>query len=249
MAISNKQKFTIITLVFYWTVIFILTHLSPVNVSRLLPVQVSDKILHFLAFLLLAFLLWFAINPDQKVKWHQPAVWWILLIVACYAAMDEYLQGYVGRGADIMDFLSDLLGTITGLIILTIFSFWSAALIFAGIIIFCLANLTSINSSSLPPLINAVFLFLAFGAFTVLWVRYIHHYLKPKPPEFKWLIMSFALPIGFLSVVELFALLKNSSFRTYNIIISIIAVSAVLAVFFLTALLKILTTKVSQRQS
>ncbi|MHC4635979.1 MAG: VanZ family protein [Planctomycetota bacterium] len=249
MAISKRQKFTIITLVFYWTIIFILTHLSPVNVSRLLPVQVSDKMLHFLAFLLLAFLLWFAINPDQKVKWHQAGVWWILLIVICYGAIDEYLQGYVGRGTDVMDFLSDLLGTITGLILLTIFSFWSAALTFAGIIIFSLANLTRINSTSLPPLTNAIFLFLAFGAFTLLWVRYIHHYLKPKPPEFKWLIISLALPIGFLSVVELFALLKTSGLRTYNIIISLIAVSAVLVVFFLTALLKIITTKVSQGKS
>ena len=67
----------------------------------------------------------------------------IAIRLAGYGAIDEYLQGQLGRSADVMDFLSDLLGIGLGLGILTVFSFWSGALAVCAIFIFAMTNLSN----------------------------------------------------------------------------------------------------------
>jgi len=68
MAKSWQQKIIIILLAFYWPILFILAHIPIPQYVR--KAGVSDKSLHFLAYLILTFLLWFAIRPDEKVKWR-----------------------------------------------------------------------------------------------------------------------------------------------------------------------------------
>ena len=108
MKFFRRHVLTIAALILYWPGIFILTHI-PVSVPFLiLRLQASDKILHFVAYLFLVFLLWFSINPDVKVNWRKASVWWILFVVVWYGVIDEWLQGYVGRSPDAMDFAADL---------------------------------------------------------------------------------------------------------------------------------------------
>ena len=92
MVLSRRQKLTIISLLFYWPGVFILAHI-PIP-QLVYKAQVSDKSLHFLAYLVLVFLLWFAISPNKKVNWRKAAVWWILFVVVLYGVVDELLQGY-----------------------------------------------------------------------------------------------------------------------------------------------------------
>lgn len=94
MSSSLRQKLIIIVLLLYWPTIFVLTHIPiPQIVSE---AQVSDKTLHLVVYLILVFLLWFAVSPDKKVNWSKAAIWWVLLITAGYGGIDEILQKYTG---------------------------------------------------------------------------------------------------------------------------------------------------------
>jgi len=241
MALSRRQKLTIIFLLFYWPTLFILAHIPiPLFVRR---AGVSDKSLHFLAYLILVFLLWFAIGPDRKVNWRRAAVWWILLVVVWYGAFDEWLQARVGRSGDVVDFLADLAGTLTGLILLSFFTFWPALLVVTGISIFLLTNLARVNPAELLPITNAVFHPFAYGFFTILWIQHIHHFLSLKAPQLKWLIVTLALPTGLLLVVKLYSVISGRYFGIWDIILSAIGIAAVVVTIFLTALFRLRFTQ------
>ena len=144
MVLSHRQKLFIILLLVYWPVIFILAHIPIPPLVR--DVGVSDKSIHFTAYLLLVFLFWSAISPDSKVNWRRAAPWLVLVVMVCYGVMDELLQSVVvGRSCDIRDFFADLAGVLTGLSIFAFFSFWPAFLVVTGITILVLVNLTRVN--------------------------------------------------------------------------------------------------------
>jgi len=227
MALSHRQKLTIVSLLFYWPTIFILAHIPiPQVVYR---ARVSDKSLHFLVYLILVFLLWFAINPDRRVNWRKAGVWWILLVVVWYGAFDEWLQGYVGRSCNVMDFLADLVGALTSLVLLSIFSFWSASVVVTGLSIFLFTNLARANLSELLPVTNAMFHLLAYGFFTMLWLRYVYHFLPLKAPQIKWLTAALALPIALVVVVKSASAILGKGFELRDAIISIVGIAAVVA--------------------
>ena len=239
MGLTRRQKTTTISLLLYWCGIFILTHISAVNVSHMvLPKYLSDKTLHYLAYLLLVFLLWFAINPQKKVKWHQATVWWIIFIVVWYGVADEWLQGYVGRDPDVKDFYADMAGAFSSLVLLTIFSFGSAVLVVTGIFIFILTNLTEISIAQDLPTINALMIFFSYGFFAILWQRYMHHYIRPKSPQIKWLLIALATPLGLLITMQLFGLVFRGGFRYSDITIAATAIVGVVGTFYLTALFR-----------
>jgi len=127
MAMPLRQKVLTVLLLLYWPGLFVLAH---VPIPRLVyRAQVSDKTLHFLAHLLLVFLLWFAVRPDRKVSWRDAALWWVLFVAVWYGAFDELLQGgSVGRSCDFRDFLANLAGASSGLIVFSLFAFWPALL-------------------------------------------------------------------------------------------------------------------------
>ena len=236
MALSRRQKLTLISLLLYWPSLFILAHIPiPLFVSR---AGVSDKSLHFLTYLILVFLLWFAISPNRKVNWRKAAVWWILFVVVWYGAFDEWLQARVGRSGDVADFLADLAGTLTGLILFSFFTFWPVLLVVTGITIFLLTNLARVNPADLLPITNTVFHPFAYGFFTMLWIRHIHHFLSMKAPQPKWLIVASALPIAFLLSVKLFSVISGRYFGVWDVIISIVGIAAVVVTVFLIALFR-----------
>ena len=236
MALSRRQKLTIISLLVYWPGIFILAHI-PIP-QLVYKAGVSDKSLHFLAYLILAFLLWFAISPNKKVNWRRAAVWWVLLVVVWYGVADELLQGYVGRSCDVMDFFANLVGTFAGLILFSFLTFWPVFLVVMGITIFTLTNLARANLADLLPITNAVFHLFAHGLFTVLWIQYIHLFLPTKAPKPKWLIVALALPMGFLLIVKLFSIIFGRYFVVRDIILSVAGITAVVATVYLIALFR-----------
>jgi hypothetical protein len=238
MALSRQQKVIIISLVSYWLTLFILTHIPIPLLIR--EAGVSDKSLHFLAYLILVFLLWFAISPDKKVNWRRHAIWWVLFAIVAYGIFDEWLQAYVaGRSRDVWDFIANLAGTLTGLILFSFFTFWPALLVVTGIVIFVSANLTRANLADLlPPVANVPFHLFAYAFFTVLWIRHIHHFLSLKAPKPKWLMTALAAPIGLLLTVRLFSVIFGKDFAVPDIIISVGGIVVVIATIHLTALLR-----------
>jgi len=237
MTLSRQHKVTIISLLLYWPTIFVLTHI-PLPQELLQDVHVSDKTLHYTAYLILVFLLWFAISPDRKVNWRRATAWWVLLVVVWYGVFDEWLQGYVNRNPNIMDFFADLAGAITSLILLSILPFWPAFLALTAAIIFILTNFTRVNLAELLSVPNAAFHLFAYGLFTLLWIRNMYRLLPIRAPEKKWLIGALAMPISFLLAVELFSTLAGNDFRLQDVTISAVAIVTVVAIIFLTALFR-----------
>jgi len=218
MALSRRQKLTIIPLLLYWPAIFVLGHIS---IPRLVyEAGVSDKSLHLLAYLVLVFLLWFAINPDRKVNWRRGTVWWVLLVVGLYGLVDELLQHLVGRTCDIADFLANLAGAFGGLVLFAFVTFWPALLVVTGIAVFLLTNLCRANPADLMPVTSVMFYLFAYGFFTLLWIQYMNLSLSLKAPRPKWIFGALVLPIAFLLVVKLFSVILGRPFSVSNVLIS-----------------------------
>jgi len=188
-----------------------------------------------MAYLVLVFLIWCAINPDKKVNWRKAVVWWVLLISLCYGVIDELLQGVVvGRSCDVMDFFADLWGVLTGLILLTFFTFWPAFLAVTGITIFALTNVTRVNLADLLPVTYRVFLLFSYGFFAELWIQNMRLFLPFKAPKLKWLIVASALPIGFLVAVKLFSVISGREFRLQDVIVATAGIlTAVITVYLI----------------
>jgi len=235
MTLSLRQKLAIVPLLLYWPAIFIATHIpkAPAWLSRL---GTSDKTLHFFAYLVLVFMLWFAISPGKKVNWRRAAVWWVLLVMVWYGVVDEWLQGYVGRSPDTRDFLADMAGVLTSLILLTVFPAWPVSLALTAATIVIATNVIRANTAEQLPVINAVFHLFGYGLFTLLWTRYIRHFLPVRPPQLRWLTGAFVLPAALLAAVELFCGIAGNDFRFSSIIISAAAITAVIAANYLPAL-------------
>ncbi|MHB8970861.1 MAG: VanZ family protein [Pirellulaceae bacterium] len=97
-------------LLLYWAALMAGTHLPG---SAVPATPVSDKSLHFMAFLGLGFLLawtWTTRRPFLPV-----GAFVAVLIAVAYAAIDEITQAFIpGRFADVVDWYYDVAGTIAG---------------------------------------------------------------------------------------------------------------------------------------
>ena len=105
----------------YWLVLLVATHL-PTSFPALPPEGV-DKLIHFGAYAIFAFLLamaWQA-SAGKLNKYHLWVVWLALCI---YAAFDELTQIPVGRHASFEDWLADAVGAAVGL---AVFLLWQRA--------------------------------------------------------------------------------------------------------------------------
>ena len=201
-------------------------------------VRASDKTLHFIAYFVLVFLLWFSIAADKKVNWRRAAAWWVLLVVVWYGVFDEWLQGYVGRDPDIMDFFADAGGALACLVLLSIFPFWSVSLIVTGVIIFVLTNPVRPNVVALLPVSDVIIHLFGYGLFSILWIRGMQQLLPVRAPQVRWLMWALALPAVFLLVVRLLSAITGRGFGLLGAIISLAGITVVVATVFLMALFR-----------
>jgi VanZ family protein len=106
----------------YWIILFVMTHLPPEILSRVLfslfsggdevLEQGGDKRMHLLAYAGLAFLFtsWLWIRGADEFK-----LWTLTIVVLSgYAVLDELLQIPFGRNADFRDCLADWTGIAMG---------------------------------------------------------------------------------------------------------------------------------------
>ncbi len=104
-----------VILAVYWIVLFTATHL-PGKVIRHGGMTVNDKVAHFAAYALLAFFaVWVLPWALKAPRWYGG---WVLVILAIYGAVDEWLQQYVpNRQADLLDWLADVSGAAAGILV------------------------------------------------------------------------------------------------------------------------------------
>lgn len=91
----------------YWLFLFCATHFPRLKIEANIPK--SDKILHFVAFGILAFLFWRFVETFERPLSNR-FVWLTAATLGLYAALDEYLQQFVERGMDFADWLCDMGG-------------------------------------------------------------------------------------------------------------------------------------------
>jgi len=113
---DNRGKLLVLPLFIYWFALLIGTSLpSDVSVEIF---ELSDKLKHFLAYLILAFLL--GLNLHFQGKWEFASKNYIfitLLITVLYGAADEIHQIWIpNRSAEFYDWFADLLGSLLGII-------------------------------------------------------------------------------------------------------------------------------------
>jgi VanZ family protein len=90
---------------------FVATHTPP---SGMPNIQVSDKLLHFVGYLVLGSLaLWQGLTPN--IRPGRKTLLMTLFCLAAYAAFDEITQPLVGRACELMDWTADTGGAIMGL--------------------------------------------------------------------------------------------------------------------------------------
>jgi len=242
---TGRQKLTIISLLIYWPTIYILSHIP---IPRLVyQARVSDKAIHTLVYLILAFLLWFAVSGDKKVNWRKAIVWWTILAATIYSAADELTQGMVGRSCDIADFIANMAGVFSGLFLCTFFAFWPAFLIVTGTSIFLVTNLAKANISELIPITNFVFHLASYILFTALWIRCMNQYLSFKRGSLKWFLSAWALPVVLLLFVKVASLVIGKEFEKRDVFVSFAAITAIVVMNFLTGLFGIRAANAKDR--
>lgn len=102
----------------YWVFLFCVTHFPKLSFGTHAP-RDTDKAAHFMAFALLAFVFW-RFNESLGRPLSARFVWFAAPILIAYAALDEYLQRYVNRSPDLIDWLWDSAGVVAVLIWLEI---------------------------------------------------------------------------------------------------------------------------------
>ena len=225
MALSIRRKVAVGLLAVYWPALAIFSHVPvPMWVRK---AGVSDKVLHLLAYMILAFLLWCAVARDVRLGRRRARAWWVFLVVVLYGAADEVVQGYVGRSCDIMDFVADLAGTLAGLFVFWFLPFWPAALLVAGIAIFGFTNLTRTSLSELLGVMSGFFHLFAYGVFALVWVRNVELYSALKAPRARWLLAAIAGPTVFLLTVKLFSAVFRRDFAVQDVVFSMVGIMLV----------------------
>ena len=219
----------------YWPALFIFAHIPVPKVVQ--ESDISDKSLHFLAYLILVFLLWFSVSDGKKVNWRKASPWWVFLIMVAYGIVDEWLQSYaVGRTCDSWDFLADLTGTFTGLVLFSVLSFWPAGLVVTAIMIFGLADISRADLTNILPAASAAFHLFAYAILTTFWVQCLRlltprNHLRQNPV--KWLTAALAAPLALVLIVKLFSVILAKDFAAWDMIISIGAIVAVVVTIHL----------------
>ena len=97
----------------FWIAIFVATHIPS---DRLPDVHVSDKAAHFVAFFILAALMYISTRLTNPTRTWLGAT--VIAIAMIYGAIDELLQPLVGRHGDLDDWLYDVAGATTAVFLL-----------------------------------------------------------------------------------------------------------------------------------
>jgi VanZ family protein len=215
--VTGRQKKTVVVSVLYLITLFTFT-LMPIP-ELVYRANVSDKWLHFLAYMNLFFLLWFSFFPDKKANWRKPAVWLIFLGAVISGAADELSQPYTGRTCDILDFVADAVGIFAGLVIFTFLTFWPSLLAVWAISIFGVATLVSADPSKIAPILDTVYNVLAYAGFTLIWTQLINLYLSPKTIISRLLLMI-SVPLGLMFFVKVSSILLGRYFTTAEMLLS-----------------------------
>ena len=105
-------------LIVYWIILFIATSIPAQSVPSF---GVSDKVNHFLAYLILALLLYLTLSFQEKSMFAKRNVALLtIVVILLYGVFDELHQMLIpGRSAEFLDWAADAVGAICGVLIIS----------------------------------------------------------------------------------------------------------------------------------
>lgn len=230
MKLLRRHKSVLLALGIYWPFLFWLTH-SPVR-AMARQSGMSDKAMHVMAYFVLTFLVWFAVSPYEKIRWNRAKHWFVVFTVIAYGALDEFLQGRVGRSADIHDFIADCFGVLLALGVLSIFEFWLALLTVSAVFIFVLSDVSRLMTLPQYAPYATAFHFTAYTAFTLIWIQWLERFTRVRPVSVRWLAVSLAAPAGLLLTVKAAAPLWDRPFNGFDFAIAVFGICAAIGVLW-----------------
>jgi VanZ family protein len=99
------------TLPLAWILFFMLTHWPQEEMPQVPFIPHFDKVVHISLFAVLGFLLCHRVSRKRSYKKKLGIV---LVVLAAYGAFDELTQPFVGRTAEILDWVADIIGAYIG---------------------------------------------------------------------------------------------------------------------------------------
>jgi VanZ family protein len=235
MTFTRRRKFVLAALLLYWPAIFTLTHV-PQLPQWVGQTQLGDKTPHFLAYLGLVFLWWFAISPYKRVNWFKVAVWGTFAAMAIYGALDEWLQGFVHRTPDVWDFVTDMAGVTAGLVLLTVFDFWLAALLVGSCVVFASVNMMQTDIVALMPMSSAIFYLVAYALIAVVWVNHLNMRFRLEPGNPRWLPVALLVPLAMLAATHSYAALVLHRTHASSVIAGLAGITTIIGTVWLSSL-------------
>jgi hypothetical protein len=241
--LSLRKKINIVILAVYWPLLFVLAHIPIPQVVY--EAQVSDKSLHFLAYMILVFLLWSAFCPETRVTPRKKAFWWVIITVICYSAADEVLQSYVGRMCDFRDFLANLAGASTAMLLMSVCTFWPSLLVVTATAIFLLVNLARTNIADLMLHVSVAFYVLSYALFTTIWIAYLKRRNTTKLSRLRYSAIVAIVPLTLLTIVEAYSVMLGRYFGSLRLLASLAGICTVIMIYVIVKSLPMISNRKS----
>jgi VanZ family protein len=113
--IKIKKRIIYQSLIFFWTVLLILTSIPGKDMPDL---RINDKVIHFTAFVVLGFLLFTSLKiQDKSFRIKKYSFLFAFIILVVYAFIDEQHQRLIpGRSCDTADMIADIAGGFLGIL-------------------------------------------------------------------------------------------------------------------------------------
>ncbi len=224
----------VVLLVFgvYWPALFYVSHRPIPRVVY--EARVSDKNLHFVAYLIFAYLVWFGLFGGGRIRWSEKRVWQAVFFSVSYGFIDEFLQFFAsGRNCHVLDFLANLIGLGIGFLFFSFLSFVSSTLFVLGTAVFVLENVSRVGFSNLPAFWLVVAHFASYGFFTFIWLCYL---CLVKNFEFRGIGgigASFSVPLCLLALSDGVFKVGSGHFAFFNFMSSFTGIAAVCGIWIL----------------
>jgi hypothetical protein len=196
---------------------------------------VSDKTMHFVAYMTLALLSWFSISFEKKADWKKLRPWLLSAIILFYGFVDELSQHFTRRSVDPRDFAANALGIVIAMAMVTIIPACHATMILVTVCPFFLPAL--VKSQLIPQgSILEVGAYLAgFACVTVAWIKYLSSIVGLNFKRLRYLPIFFAPPAGTVIILIIYAKLSDKPFDTTAFLSAFISIMLTLFIWFFTA--------------
>jgi hypothetical protein len=226
---SREQKIFTFILIFYWVSIFIATHIPIPGWTG--KMGVSDKTMHFVAYMTLALLLWFGTSFEKKADWKKLRPWLLSAIVLLYGATDELLQHFTRRSVDPMDFAANMLGLAIAMATVTVLPACHIVMILVTV---CPVFLPALVRSQLIPqysIFEAGVYLAGFAVITIAWIKYLSSVYNLNFRQPKYMPLFFAGPAGTVIIVKLYAALTDKPFGKTALLIALVSIALTLIIY------------------